>query len=231
MPDNGRLRPAPHERADLTIRRAKKRKTGLLLTTNYGTLRLVPLTPEIIRVTFAKEEPGEVYSECVAARDVASDWTCRSTPDAIELETAALLVSVGKKSGAIRFFTKDGKLLLAEREQECRLAEPGRFWNFFEWEKKERILALGAGKATMLPLKNSARYISHGGRPLRLPCIFSDKGYAIAVAADDTVLGCNIPLYGGCISVEKMEQLDYYFISKDSEEGLHEAYRYLAGKS
>ncbi len=230
MPENGRLRPVPHEPADLTIRRAKKRKTGLFLTTNYGTLRLVPLAPDIIRVTFAKEEPGELYSECVAARDVSTDWVCRSIPDAIELETPALLVSVGKKSGAIRFSTKDGRLLLSERQNECRLLESGRFWNFFEWERNERIRALGAGKATMLPLKNSARYISHGGRPLRLPCIFSDKGYAIAIAADDTVLGCNIPLYGGCISIEKMTQLDYYFMSADSEEELHEAYRYLAGK-
>jgi DNA helicase-2/ATP-dependent DNA helicase PcrA len=231
-PENGLLAPPPHAPIDLTIRRAQKKKSGLYLTSNYGILRIIPVTPEIIRVTFSRESlPPEQYCDGIAVRSIAGQWKCRMAEDAIELKTESLLLRIGKKDGAIRFYTKEGRLLLKERERECRQINPhtGRMWNFFSWEKTERIRALGVGKLTMPALRNNAFYISHGKQPLRLPAVFSDKGYEVVVAAENTVLGCNIPLYGSYFCTEGMNQIDYYFVYGDSEEELHTAYRYLGG--
>jgi DNA helicase-2/ATP-dependent DNA helicase PcrA len=231
-PKDSLLAIPPHEKFDLTIRKAQKRKNGLRLESYYGVLWVIPVTSRIIRIVFEKDCINPLENPpCIGTTGCSPAWSGKITAQDIELETDALRVCIGKKSGAIRFYTKDGHLLLSEQEQECRLIHKrsGRMWNLFAFDRQERIRALGPGKLTMPQLRNNAFYLSHGQKPLRLPCLFSDKGYALAIAASGSVLGCTIPVYGSYFCTEGEEKLDYYFIQGNSEEELHAAYRYLSG--
>ena len=72
-----------------------------------------------------------------------------------------------------------------------------------------------------------ARYISFGGKNLRMPLVLSGKGYGISVAAEDTVLFCNISTYGNYIYCDKSRQSDYYFLFGGDSERTLELYRMI----
>ena len=65
-------------------------------------------------------------------------------------------------------------------------------WEFFDWEFSEKINAKGVLSTDLLVLRSKAKYISFGGKPMRMPLVLSGKGYGIGVAATQSVLLCNI---------------------------------------
>ena len=69
-----------------------------------------------------------------------------------------------------------------------------------------------SAKNDRLSMDHKARYISFGGIRLRMPLLISQCGYGIAVAAEETVMCCNIPMYGTYLYTEGPGQIDYYFI-------------------
>ena len=132
----------------------------------------------------------------------------------VELTTEELCVQVDKQSGAITFMDRNKKVLLKERSSECRQIETsggGRAWNFFDWKKETGLYAPGSGNTEGLKLKGSARYIQPDTSDKNLPVIISDKGYCIAVAADEPVICCDIPTFGSYLSIEGETEIDYYF--------------------
>ena len=40
------------------------------------------------------------------------------------------------------------------------------------------------------------RYISFGGKIMRMPLVVSEYGYGLGIAADETVMCCDVPVYG-----------------------------------
>lgn len=148
------------------------------------------------------------------------------------LMTDDLCLQADKAGGAIRYLTRDKKLLLAERSKECRqFAETAggktRAWMFFELQKKEAVFGIGRQNQKTLNLRDSARYISHGKGKTELPLIFSDKGYGIVPAAEGPVIFCDIPTYGTYFSLENEECINYYFIAGKHKDGILNAYKRL----
>lgn len=234
IPDQNRLRPAGHSRADMAIRWSKKEVDFVDLTSSFGTLRITPLTPEIIRVSFVKGQSAD-FTDCssiaIAPGNVA--WNFRETRDALEIATEKLLVKVEKKIGAVCIYTRDGKVLLAENAKEPRIigqgAAAGQIWTFFDWGKNEKIWAKGMLKGELLKMNMSAKYISFGGRTVKLPCVLSEKGYGIAFAAENTVMCCDIPMYGPYVTAEQTSQVDYCFLYGGNVDNSLELYKKLAG--
>ena len=60
-------------------------------------------------------------------------FASRETRDAVEILTEKVLVRVEKKTGAVRFITPKGKLLLSERAKEPRQLEVGHGYVYFDW--------------------------------------------------------------------------------------------------
>lgn len=83
---------------------------------------------------------------------------------------------------------------------------------------------------TLISLRGSAHYISHGGRTAELPFLFSDKGYGLLLATDSPAFCCDLPGQGSYLHVESQNQMDYYFIAGKRRENLLNAYRYLCGR-
>ena len=92
-----------------------------------------------------------------------------------------------------------------------------RTWAYFQWPKEEKIFAKGILAGNQEPLSHKARYISFGGKKMRMPLIYSYQGYGISIGAGHTVLGCDIPMYGTYVYTEGEAQADYYFIYGDYE--------------
>ena len=235
MPTTERLRPMGHTRIDLGIRWIAKETDGLFLQSRYGVLRLCPAGSRIVRVTFAKGSriaPGA--SPAVAVRQAEGDWRYQTAGNYTEFSMDGLCLRVNQVTGAIHYMTAERKLLLAERDRECRLLETGpdgilKSWLYLEWTKAEKLYGLGPGGTPGMPLRRTARYLS-GSDGANLPLIFSDRGYAIVPAGPGPVFCCDIPAYGSCLCAMGGEQMDFYFLAGRTPEALFDAYARLCGK-
>ncbi|MCI9442830.1 MAG: DUF4968 domain-containing protein [Ruminococcus sp.] len=230
-PDNSLMRPMEQGRIDQSIRMIRKRKTCIDLISNYGILRLTPLEDEIIRVQFrrgelADFEPG--YWNYKPERPVA--WTAKAGKNLVAVDTGTIKVRIDKRTGALRFFDKQGRLLLAEKaEQPRQIESDGGFLArvYFDWLKNEKISVKGILKNELLPMNQKARYISFGGKKLRMPLLVSEYGYGIGIAAEKTVMCCTISTHGAFVHTEGKEQIDYYFLHGEHHEDILGLYQKL----
>lgn len=68
---------------------------------------------------------------------------------------------------------------------EPRLIMDQQTWEFFEWDSSEKINAKGILSTDLLVLRAKAKYISFGGKPMRMPLVLSRKGYGLGIAAKE----------------------------------------------
>ncbi len=229
MPPTEKLRPAGHSKINLSIRWVEKGADGLYLQSRYGTLRLSPIGSTVIRVSFAKGKrpDGEVNPQ-IGARRTDHLWMYKNSSQAVELVTDEICLCVDKASGAIRYQGRDKRLLLAEREKECRQIEEGysggMSWLFLNWRKGENLYALGPKGKNGQNLRGTARYISSASG--ELPFLLSDNGYGLLLATDSPVICSDISAYGSYISMEDT-QIDYYFIAGKKQSEIMSAYTSL----
>lgn len=159
-----------------------------------------------------------------------TQFKVRENKDMVEITTESLKAVIEKKNGAVQFFSIDGKLLLSEKKTEPRQIEDNQNWTYFDWDKREKLKARGILRTDIKDITAKARYISFGGKNLRMPCVLSGKGYGIAVAEENTVLCCNISTYGNYIYCDKSRQSDYYFLFGGNNEKTLDLYQTILGK-
>lgn len=216
---------------DLSIRNIRRTRRFLDLISADGTLRLTPVHDSVIRVQFWGRNlsvPAAGYWNYIP--EEAPAWTARAGKSLAELDTAELKVQIDKRSGAIRFLDKNGRKLLTESRLLPRLIEPGdpvRTWNYFDWLREEKLYVKGILAEDRELIKSKARYISFGGKIMRMPLIVSGCGYGLGIAADETVMCCNVPVYGTYLYTEGTGQIDYYFIYGETYEGILRLYKEL----
>ena len=236
MPATESLRPAGHGKIDLAVRWFSKQPDGLYFQSRYGTLRLCAVDGRSVRVTFARDaQISNRLHPGISGHGIEKRWMYREFGNVVEFLTDELCLQVNKGTGAIRYMTRDKKLLLSEREKECRQIEDDangkiKGWLYLNWQKKENLYAPGINGKAGINLRGSARYISYGGESKKLPVIFSEQGYGIVLAAD-TAVSCDIPAYGSYLYMENKGQLDYYFIAGEERKEIEEACAGLLGKS
>lgn len=145
MPATEKLRPAGHGRIDLAVRWVTRQQDGIYLHSRYGVLRLSPIGSAIVRVTFAKG--GQITDKIhdrITARYIDKRRMYKESGGTVELMTDELLLHVDKSTGAIRYMTRDKKLLLSEHKEGCRQMENAadgkcKTWLYLEWQKNENV--------------------------------------------------------------------------------------------
>lgn len=141
MPATEALRPAGHSKIDLAIRWSARQPDGLYLQSRYGILRLCPVGSAIVRVTFVKGQ--QMISEtnpAIAVSHIDKTWMYRERNGKVELMTDELCLQIDKITGAIKYMTREQKLLLSERNKECRQIETdlsGRHRTWLFWTSKK----------------------------------------------------------------------------------------------
>lgn len=230
-PDSSLLRPRGHSRIDTSVRVVRKTKKYIDFISSYGILRLTPLEERIIRVQFLKGQTAEFqpgYWNYEPETKVS--WTAREGRGLAEAATESVVVRIDKKTGALMFFDRKGKLLLAEKEtlpRQMETAEISQNWVYFDWPKNEKLFAKGILADDLERMNQKARYISFGGKALRMPLLVSEYGYGIGVASENTVMCCDIPMYGPYLYTEGNGQIDYYFLYGEERKQILELYRKL----
>lgn len=215
--------------ADLSIRDIKRTEKDLDLISRQGILRLTPESEDVIRVRFvSREVPTSGPGAWNFLPDKSVPWTARAGKSLVELSTTKITVQIDKRSGALRFLSRDGRRLLTEKTALPRRVEGGkrvRTWEYFDWQKEEKLSAKGILAEDLERMDHKARYISFGGKRLRMPLLVSKYRYGLGIAAEETVLCCNIPMYGTYLYTEGPGQIDYYFIYGEDYSRILELYQ------
>ena len=147
--------------------------------------------------------------------DVPVSWTAKAGKTLVEAATEKLKIRIDKRTGALQFYDANGKLLLSEKADLPRQIEIGArpdTWTYFDWAKNEKLSAKGNLADDLERMNQKARYISFGGRNLKMPLLLSDNGYGIGVAAERNVICCTVPTYGKYVYTDGADQIDYYFM-------------------
>ena len=220
IPENELLRIKGHSKIKCAVKWAKKGKSVVEIASMYGILRITPITPEVIRISFVKGVTAKVQDTYWKPKaDTAFPWSAKESKTAVLVETEKLRVMVEKKDGAVQFLTRDNKPILSEKRDEPRMIDGGMTWTFFDWSGSEKLKAKGVLSTEWLDLTAKARYVSFGGKQARMPLLVSNRGYGIAAAASRTALLCNVRTFGTYLHTAGDGQIDYYFIlGKDREE-------------
>ena len=220
IPENELLRMKGHSRIKCAVKWAKKGKAAVEMASMYGILRITPITPEVIRISFVKGVTAKVQDTYWKPKaDTSFPWSAKESKTAVLVETEKLRVMVEKKDGAVQFFTPDHKLVFSEKRDEPRMIDGGMTWTFFDWSGSEKLKAKGILSTEWLDLTAKARYVSFGGKQARMPLVVSNRGYGIAAAASRTALLCNVRTFGTYLHTAGDGQIDYYFIlGKDRDE-------------
>ena len=114
----------PEKRVSRTIKKVKRKENSLVLQSDYGLTCLIPLNESIIRVVFTqKEEASFTLGAGFNYVQDFSGWTYEESHDDIKLRTKSIMISTDKKTGSLRYYHSDGKLILAERNFESRILE------------------------------------------------------------------------------------------------------------
>jgi len=111
-------------RESYIISEVERKSDGLYLKSEYGLLRLSPRSDSIIRISFTRKDAFE--DNCgigILPHGNHAEWDYNEKEDSIELQTTCLRLVVNKNTGSIKYFNRDGKLLLSEREWESRTLE------------------------------------------------------------------------------------------------------------
>ena len=123
----------------------------------YGILRITPITPEVIRISFVKGVTAKVQDTYWKPKaDTAFPWSAKESKTAVLVETEKLRVMVEKKDGAVQFLTPDNKPILSEKRDEPRMIDGGMTWAFFDWSGSEKLKAKGILSTEWLDLTAKA---------------------------------------------------------------------------
>ena len=112
-----------HEK-ERRIKEVKKKSDGLYLISDYGILRLCPIHSFTLRVSFTVQNHFEKNEGIgVVEQGICCDWSYHEDEEKIILNTEDMMVEVKRSTGSIKYYDRNGQLLLSERERESRELE------------------------------------------------------------------------------------------------------------
>lgn len=113
-----------YKRPDNRITGVDRIQDVLILHSDHGIIKLEPKSSQIIRVVYTlkdsfsdQEKPGVIY------KDVYGDWNYDETEYEIRFHTSMLILHINKTTASIKYFDRNGKLLLKERDYESKNLE------------------------------------------------------------------------------------------------------------
>ena len=112
------------KRKSRKINKVEKKEEALFLTSDCGVLRIKPISDTIIRISFTDQERfARSLGVGFSYEGSCSEWDFVDKEDEIILQTKELKLNVQRETGSIRYYKRDGTLLLAERSFESHLLE------------------------------------------------------------------------------------------------------------
>ena len=161
---------------------------GLTLKMNPGVLKLQVFSADVIRVTYA---PGDTLptaaSLAVIGKPARVNWRLTQTSADVILSTAEIEARVNRASGALTFFDKNRKVVLAEPREGGKLLVPTRVANLdtlrsqqaFVLPADEAIYGLGQHQQGLMNYRGSSVRLLQENREVGVPMLVSSRGYGV----------------------------------------------------
>lgn len=112
------------KRKSFRVTDVERRQDCLYLYTEKGTIRVMPQSPSIIRISYTRKETfSDSPGTGVEQTECFGDWTYQADEKEISLLTKELEVKISGESASIRYYSRAGELLLAEREENSKSLE------------------------------------------------------------------------------------------------------------
>ena len=236
--------------APLAVVSLRKNPEGVTLKLNPGTLRLQVFTPSVIRVTYgAGDSLPATRSFSVISRPVRVPWKLTETAEEIRLRTDELEVRVDRSSGAIGFYSKDGKAMLVETANGGKSLTPARVGGMdtlrseqdFELAPEEAIYGLGQHQQGWMNYRGKTVHLQQKNMEVGVPVLVSSRGYGL-LWDNPAVTDVNVGASRGSSdeppparpdvlswSSEAADTIDYYFMYGPELDQVIAAYRHLTG--
>lgn len=122
------LSPAPFKSHKIT--KAEQTGNSLIMYSDTGLLRLIPVTDKIIRITYTEKDsfsdedkPGVILPEAKPSEARTVSWDYSESEACITLSTPELIVDINRITGTVKYYNHNHSLLLAEREKESRILD------------------------------------------------------------------------------------------------------------
>jgi len=151
-----------------------------------GTLEIIPLTENAVRVKFYKDDVINLPELIFNPNTAIPFFKVTDSLSRIEIEQGNIIVIVEKQTGNLSFADNLGKIFLSEKLNSRKvipnftMGEPSfEVEQSFESPNDEYIFGLGQFQDGHYNLKNITRRLTQVNSQISLPIIYSNKGYGL----------------------------------------------------
>jgi alpha-D-xyloside xylohydrolase len=168
------------------VKDVKRTTDKVSVLMSEGTLELVPLTDNAIRVRFYKETDGKVPELVLTEKRTTPAFKLANTATSVTVSVNQMQVTLNKQTGALTYADKAGKVFLKElagsrkmipgtvQGEPCFMAEQR-----FESPADEYIFGLGQFQDGQYNLRNVTRRLTQVNSQIAIPFVYSSKGYGL----------------------------------------------------
>lgn len=161
-------------------------KDRLSIDVAEGVLHIIPLTQKSVRVQYQIKNKKEEQEFVLINKPTAPSFALKETDSSLEITTKSIVVNYNKKTGALAYSDKSGKIFLSEKAntrllkpdiilgEPCFIAEQG-----FESPQDEYLFGLGQFQDGFYNLKNATRKLIQVNTQIAIPFLVSNKGYGL----------------------------------------------------
>jgi alpha-D-xyloside xylohydrolase len=212
---------------------------GVVFHMKAGTIRLQVCTPAIVHLLYSPTSafPANRNPAVITTSWPESAWTVHSTDDEIALQTAALRVSVDRKTGAITYRDSNGRVLLHDDsktmtpvavngEQTYRAED---YMTLGGYGSTEALYGLGQHQAGVWNYRGESVDLSQDNTSIALPLMVSSAGYGLFWNNTSRSRFNNRFVHALYVSSEVADTIDYYFLYGPELDQVVSEYRQLTG--
>lgn len=209
---------------------------GIELQSHGQRIRVEAITPTIIRVTAIPGSECSLKKSPIVLEQPAVKWRLNESKEDLELITSGVVARIGKATGAVRFYERDGNKLLEEQETGGRVFTPARVQEkgalsikqLFSLGNDEALYGLGQFQDGIMNWRNQRVVLIQRNMEVSIPLLVSTNHYGIYW---DNYSFTEFQSVGKGFSFwsEVGDQIDYYFIQGRTIDSVIAGYRRLTG--
>ena len=220
------LKPSGHALGSFSTKWVHKKNDGIYFQSQNGIIRLQPVGPNIVRISYSKGLALEIpKSPAYKNFQMSKEFKYKETPQIVEVSLKRMLIRFDKYRGAFTFYDENNREILKESQSEARYYDdkknPKVMYTLFEGKSSDVFYVLGAKDNSQNYLASKALYISDGAN---IPCVIKREKYAIIPLTLSKAVFCRMPVVGTFLMQEDAFS-DYYLVIDSDTDKLVESYR------
>lgn len=217
--------PPGHAAPSLAPRWINKQPGGIYVQSRYGILRIIPTSPDIIRLSFCKgSDFRNEGDKCLKQFAMMKKFLYRDTPKLLEIGAGNIGIALDKQTGAITYKDGKGKQLFTEKVLEQRFISDTAGYTFLNFRKDTSFYAYDHSRNQLKYLPAKAVCITQNDDAM--PLLTVKDSFAIMPVNESRTVFSNLPGRQTTLLTEG-SGIDYYVIVGADTDAILENYRRL----